>query len=107
MSAETVTGAQRALQVHRPPLRPVSDEGAADRGLHGVHAEPALHDPLDRETRAVDGDALALLPAAVGRADPQPPSPIPRPPSPVCGDGVDPAHRVYDSGKHSLRSKTN
>src|SRR5207249_7199919 len=78
-----------------------------------VDREGPFHDPLDGETRAVDGDALARLEAPVGSADRQHEAgfPFPLPPSPafppVARDVLDPPDGAHDSGKHSRLSNTN
>src|SRR5205814_4233936 len=55
---------------------------------------------LDGQTCAVDRDALALLDATIPRLDAQFRAV-------VLLHRLDAAHRIYDSGKHSRRSKTN
>src|SRR5262249_5157896 len=55
---------------------------------------------LDREARAVDGDALPPLEAPVGRREREGQSGW------LTLAGLHPAYRAHYSGKHSLRSKT-
>src|SRR5216683_1652578 len=72
-----------------------------------MHREPALHDLLDGQARAVHRDALTLLDAPIGRLncerEPLSTFPVSRFPS-RFSDSPD---RAYDSGKHSRRSNTN
>src|SRR5437867_5248234 len=107
MTAHQVSGPHGSLQIHAAPLLPLPYQGATERCPHSVNRKPALQNLFDGETRAVHRDALTLFQATVRGQDPQDPSPVPRPASPVRGCGRNSPHRAYDSGKHSRRSKTN
>src|SRR6185295_12137948 len=90
----------RTFQVDGSTLFPLADQRPAEGRLHGVHRKCTLEHLLDGEARAIERDALTLLHALVGRLYTQFHAI-------VHVHRVDPPHRVYDSGKHSRRSKTN
>src|SRR6266550_2204492 len=100
MPTEPVAGSQRTLQIDGSTLLPLADQGPAERRLHRVNGKGSLHNLLDGQAGAVDSDALALLHAFVGCLYTQFHAV-------VQAHRVYPADRVYDSGKHSRRSKTN
>src|SRR5207249_8528527 len=85
VAPEPVCRPHGALQIHLPTGHVFAEQRPALRGLDHVDREGPFHDPLDGETRAVDGDALARLEAPVGSADPQHEAgfPFPLPPSPA------------------------
>src|ERR1700752_4360936 len=72
-----------------------------------MNRKTALYDSFDSEARAVDRNALALLDAAIWRLNRDGESRITFPVSRFPRRFSDPANRIYDSGKHSRRSKTN
>src|SRR6266576_2433057 len=98
--AQPIAGAQRAFQIDRPAFAPLPNQRTTERRGDGMNGEPALYDSLDRQASTVDGDALALLDATIPRLYPQFRAVVQR-------HRVYAANRVYDSGKHSRRSKTN
>src|SRR6267143_3841210 len=100
MTAHQIGRAHGTFQVDAAALLPLSDQRAPERCLHGVQGKPALHNLLDGQTGAIDGDALALLHAFVGRLDTEFHAVVQR-------DRVHPSYCGHDSGKHSRRSKTN
>src|SRR5439155_604228 len=115
VAAQAIRRPQRPLQVHRAPDGVFCEQRPPLGGLHHVNREATLQHPFDRETRAVDGDALASLDPLVRSADRegQPRFPFsatvrksfrvsrfPR----RLGDG---AYGAHDSGKHSRLSNTN
>src|SRR6266700_3824508 len=100
MPTQSIADPERTLQIHAPALPPFSDQRASQGGLDGVYGEPTLDDPFYGEASAVHRDALAPLQRLVGRLDTQLHAA-------VHGDGIHTSHGIYDSGKHSRRSKTN
>src|SRR6266576_2875146 len=98
--AQPIAGAHRAFQIDRPAFAPLPNQRTTERRGDGMNGEPALYDSLDRQASTVDGDALALLDATIPRLYPQFRAVVQR-------HRVYAANRVYDSGKHSRRSKTN
>src|SRR6185503_18068989 len=100
MSTQPVDGANGPLEVHRAARDPLREQCPAERGFDGVGGKAAPHDPLDCEAGTIDGDALTPPQPLVGRADREQDA------TPVAGRLRDPAHRAYDAGKHSRRSKT-
>src|SRR5437867_9580660 len=107
VATPSIAHLQRTFQIDRVTFAPFTDQRTSQRRLHRVHGKRTLRHLLDSQARAADRDTLALFQTAVGRPDPQYPSPVPRPFSPVRGNGFDPSYCAYDSGKHSRRSKTN
>src|SRR5216110_2280689 len=107
MAAQPVGGPQGAFQIDGPALSPLSNQRPLERRRDGMHAKAALHDALDGQTSAVYSDTLAPLDATIRRANRQGHARIPFPVSRFPCRFSDPSHRIYDSGKHSRRSKTN
>src|SRR2546422_89442 len=100
MPAQPVARAQGAFKIDGPALLPFTNQGAIERRRNGVDRETALLNPLDRQACPVDGDTLALLHAFVRRLYTQLHAVVQR-------HRVQSSNRIYDSGKHSRRSKTN
>src|SRR2546425_5381 len=99
MPTEAVACPERPFQVDAPALFPLADQRSAERRLHGVHRKGAFENLFDGEAGAIDRDTLALLHALIGRLHTQFHAV-------VHVHRVNPAKRIYDSGKHSRRSKT-
>src|SRR2546425_1402357 len=115
VAAQPIRRAQRPLQIHPPTCCILPEQRPALGRFHHVHRKPTLHDALDRQARAIHGDALTLLEAPVrsteGEGQPRFPFPttvrgsfrvsrFPRRPG-------ERSHGTHDPGKHSRLSNTN
>src|SRR2546427_2343337 len=100
MPTEAVACPERPFQVDAPPLFPLADQRSAERRLHGVHRKGAFENLFDGEAGAIERDTLALLHPFIRRLHTHFHAV-------VHVHRVNPAERIYDSGKHSRRSKTN
>src|SRR6266446_2554408 len=100
MPTQPVPRPQRTFQIDGPAFLPLTDQRSSERGLDCMDREGAFENPLDGQARTIDRYALALFHALVGRLYTQFHAV-------VRVHRVYPADRIYDSGKHSRRSKTN
>src|SRR5882762_8225029 len=100
MPAQPVACAQGAFQVDASTLFPFADQRPAQRRLDGVHRKGAFENFLDGQAGTVDGNTLTLLHAFVRRLYTQFHAGVQR-------HRIQSSNRIYDSGKHSRRSKTN
>src|SRR5256712_4904319 len=100
MTAQPVAGAHCAFQIDNAAFSPLTNQSTSQRRGNRMDGKATLHHALYGETGAVHRDTLALLHAFVRRLYTQLHAVVQR-------NRVQSSHRVYDSGKHSRRSKTN
>src|SRR5947208_382621 len=107
VAAQPIRGPQRPLQIHRAPDGVFCEQRPPLGRLHHVNREATLQHPFDRETRAVDGDALASPDPLVRSADREGQPGFPFSVSRFARRLGDGAYSAHDSGKHSRLSNTN
>src|SRR6267378_2910075 len=100
MTAHEVSRPQRPFKIDRAAFFPFADQGAPKGRRNRMNRETALPDPFDGQACTVDGNTLAFFHATIPRLDTQFHAVVQR-------NRVQSPDRVYDSGKHSRRSKTN
>src|SRR2546425_3314314 len=100
MTAQPVAGAHCAFQIDSPAFSPLTNQSTSQRRGNRMDGKATLHHALYGETGAVHRDTLALLHAFVRRLYTQLHAVVQR-------NRVQSPDRIYDSGKHSRRSKTN
>ena len=69
MSAKSIVGAERTLQIDTSSLLPVANGGPFEGGGDGSCFEPAVAELADGQTGAVDGDALSCREIVERRAN--------------------------------------
>src|SRR5438094_557799 len=107
VTAQTIRGAQRPLQIHRASHCVFPQQRAPLGRLHHVHRERAPCRTLDREACPVHRDALTPLDALVWGTDHEAQPRFPFPVSRFPRRFRDPPDRAHDPGKHIRLSNTN